>query len=246
MLGSKCIKINPCEHVHCEECLTAHISTKIGEGDVMTINCPSLDCVSIIDVAVIRHLVSSKLFERFDSLLLQRTLDQMSDIFYCPRPSCQCVALKEDDSNMSLCPKCKFAFCILCKRSWHGVSPCKLLPGDLKELRATWETLDDEGKHLLEKQYGKVKLEQAFQELDSSMWIETNSKQCPSCDSKIQKMDGCNKMTCTQCQSNFCWLCDAKLPKHDPYGHYRLMGGNDPNSCAGKLFVGLRGFDDFW
>lgn len=245
--GSKCIRIVPCEHVHCKECLSSHVSTKIREGEVTSIDCPSSGCTSIINTTVIRSLVPPLLFERFDSLLLQRTLDGMNDVFYCPRPSCQCVTLKEEDSNMSLCPKCRFAFCVLCKRAWHGVSPCKLLPGDLRELRATWETLDNEGRHAMERQYGKTKLEQAFQELDSSIWLEGNAKQCPNCDSKIEKTDGCNKMTCTQCRSHFCWLCDAKLPQHDPYGHFRLVGGNYQSSCAGKLFEGLRGFDDdFW
>lgn len=209
-----------------------------------SIECPTIDCAATISTAIIKELVSSKLFERFDTLLLQRTLDGMNDIVYCPRPSCQCVTVKEDDSNMSQCPRCKFAFCILCKRAWHGISPCKLLPGDLKELHATWATLDDEGKHSLEMQYGKKNLEHAFQELDSSTWMESNAKQCPSCNSKIQKVDGCNKMTCTQCRSHFCWLCDIKLPQHDPYGHFRIVGGNYQSSCAGKLFEGLRGLDE--
>ena len=239
--GSKCVKNTSCGHVHCKDCLSSHICTKIAEGDVTSIECPNSDCTSTINISMIKDIVPSHLFERFDSLLLQRTLDGMSDIAYCPRPSCQCVSLKEEDSNMSLCPRCKFAFCILCKRAWHGVSPCLLLPSDLKELRATWETLDDKEKLLLEKQYGKRKLYLAFQELDSSLWIESNAKRCPNCNSKIQKTDGCNKMTCSQCQSHFCWLCDTKLPKHDPYGHFRIVGGG----CTGKLFEGLKGFNDF-
>ena len=246
--GLKCIRIFPCEHVHCRDCITSHISAKIADGDVTAIDCPSGNCPSKISTAVIKELIPPELFERFDSLLLQRTLDGMNDIVYCPRSSCQCVTLKEEDSNMSQCPRCRFAFCILCKRAWHGVSPCRLLPSDLKELRATYEALDDDGKRTLEKQYGKKKLEQAFQELDSSTWMEVNAKQCPNCNSNIQKTDGCNKMTCTQCRCHFCWLCDAKLPQHDPYGHFRIDGkGNQKNPCVGRLFEGLRGFDeDFW
>lgn len=158
--------------------------------------------------------------------------------------NCRCVTVK-DDSNMVQCPRCRFCFCVLCQRAWHGVSPCKLIPSDMKELRETWESLDLESKVAMEKQYGKARLHQAFQEYDSCRWIESNAKRCPTCSANIQKTQGCNKMTCTHCHAHFCWLCDAVLPKYEPYKHFRI--GMSP--CAGKLFEGLQGLEeneDFW
>lgn len=69
-----------------------------------------------------------------------------------------------------------------------------MIPSDLKELRETWEELDLGDRHTLEKQYGKERLRQAFQEYDSFQWIESNAKRCPTCSAKIQKTQGCNKM----------------------------------------------------
>jgi len=102
----------------------------------------------------------------------------------------------KDDSNLVECSCCRFCFCVLCMHAWHGVSPCKLIPSDLKE-RETWEKLVFDNRQILEKQYGKEHLHQAFQEYDSFQWIQSNAKRCPTCSAKIEKTQGCNKMTCT-------------------------------------------------
>ena len=242
--GSKCKRLEACGHTHCRECLTLHVMAKIGSGDVIKISCPSGSCEESLPLSLIRELVSPDIFERFDRLLLQRTLDGMMDVVYCPRPTCQCVTLREEDgSNMAQCPRCRFSFCILCKHVWHGLSPCKLISHDLKVLRQTWEGLDPAERAQLQLQYGKAKLESAFQEFDSQEWIDSNAHNCPQCRAKIQKALGCNKMTCTHCNSNFCWLCDQVLARVDPYKHFRL----GQSACAGKLFEGITDIDDdFW
>ena len=51
----------------------------------------------------------------------------------------------------------------------------------------------------------------------------------------MQKLDGCNKMTCSKCHCYFCWLCFKVLSKNDPYSHF-----NSANSeCFEKLFEGV-------
>ena len=77
----------------------------------------------------VKELVSSALFDRYDRLLLQHTLDTMTDIMYCPRQACQCPVLT--DENMATCPSCSYVFCIFCKMAYHGVSPCRVLAGSV-------------------------------------------------------------------------------------------------------------------
>ncbi len=240
--GIKCAKIASCNHIYCQECLSQYLKTKIADGDVSKMECPTCDV--LILPSLIKKLVSPDDFNRFDKLLLQRTLEGMLDVTYCPLPTCRCATVKEVDSNMSQCPRCSFCFCVLCRHTWHGVAPCKLLPQDLKELIDIWDSLEEPEKKKLAEQYGgRKKLETAFQEFESTKWVYSNSKKCPNCSSNIQKTEGCNKMTCTQCQSNFCWLCDSLIPKHDPYSHFKI-GPNSRSRCVGKLFEGLERFDD--
>lgn len=37
----------------------------------------------------------------------------------------------------------------------------------------------------------------------------------------LQKDSGCNRMTCSGCKQNFCWLCMKILSQEDPYKHFK-------------------------
>ena len=233
-LGSNCIKLRTCPHVFCKLCTRSHIISKIADGMVNKVDCLASECKELIPPDIIQSLVPSDVFKRYDELLLQRTLDTMADIVNCPRQSCLCATIKEEDSDMIVCPRCKFSFCCLCKRTWHGISPCRLLPDDLQELKQLYETGDSELKLSLEQQYGRKNLFKAFQEVESNTWLKQFSKKCPNCQSSIEKSHGCNKMTCTCCHANFCWICEALLSVHNPYAHFRFGS----SGCAGRLFDG--------
>jgi hypothetical protein len=64
-------------------------------------------------------------YERWESLLLKRTLDSMEDIVYCPRSTCQTpVVESSDDDQMAQCSRCFFTFCTLCNESFHPGTQC--------------------------------------------------------------------------------------------------------------------------
>ena len=50
-------------------------------------DCPSGGCEEIIAPSVVKELVTPAVFDRYDKLLLQQTLDSMQDVIYSPRPS---------------------------------------------------------------------------------------------------------------------------------------------------------------
>ena len=66
------------------------------------------------------------------------------------------------------------------------------------------------------------------------------SRKCPNCQAKIEKALGCNKMTCTHCNSHFCWLYCAPLLSVNPYKHFQP----GQSECAGKLSQGLTDSDE--
>ena len=39
-------------------------------------------------------------------------------------------------------------------------------------------------------------------------------RQCPECNTTIERSEGCNHMTCTRCRFQFCWLCQRRYTKH--------------------------------
>lgn len=155
---------------------------------------------------------------------------------YCPRKSCQSPVVPETDA-LAVCPACNFAFCKYCNYTYHGYEPCRLFKNDVekKELLNQYRNATDSEKEELEKRYGKEKLRRELDGLLSQTWIENFSKSCPKCNTKIEKIDGCNKMFCNRCQSSFCWICLDLLSAADPYSHFRRTA----SKCFNKLFAGM-------
>ena len=55
------------------------------------------------------------------------------------------------------------------------------------------------------------------------LWFATP---CPTCSRPIEKDGGCNEVLCTQCGTNFCWLCgssDAEI---------EARGGEHAEGCS--------------
>ncbi|CAH1267487.1 RNF14 [Branchiostoma lanceolatum] len=234
-LGADCIGFKGCDHVYCKECMKGYFQVQISEGNVQCLQCPEPKCESQALPSQVQELVGGELFARYDRLLLQSSLDGMADVVYCPRKSCQCPVMLEPDSKMGGCTACQYTFCTLCKLAYHGVSPCRIKPDDLRKLREEYLAASDEGKKFLEKRYGRKSIKQALEETFSEEWLKRYAKECPQCGTHIQKLDGCNKMTCIKCRAYFCWLCGMLLHHSNPYGHFNKPG----SKCFNLLFQGM-------
>ncbi|KAM8971945.1 E3 ubiquitin-protein ligase RNF14 [Pelodytes ibericus] len=241
-LGSECTCFKDCHHVYCNTCLKDYFEIQIKDGQVHSLNCPEPKCSSIPTPAQVKDLVGEELFSRYDRLLWQYSLDLMPDVVYCPRPSCHTPVLQEPGGTMGICTSCRYAFCTLCKMTYHGASPCKVTAEKLILLRNEYLSADEVGKRFLEKRYGKRVIQKAVEEMESKDWLEKNSKCCPRCGTPIQKIDGCNKMTCTGCKQYFCWLCLNVLSRGNPYSHFN----NSASACFNQLFHGTNIDRDMW
>ncbi|APA11672.1 hypothetical protein sscle_08g064420 [Sclerotinia sclerotiorum 1980 UF-70] len=56
-------------------------------------------------------------------------------------------------------------------------------------------------------QYNTRERERLQQEEASLQLMEKATKQCPQCQVRIEKNDGCDHMTCRSCKHEFCWIC---------------------------------------
>ena len=95
--------------------------------------------------------------------------------------------------RLAICEDCTFAFCIVCKASWHGeFFICT--PRSRSELTA--------------------------EELASQNYMITHTTPCPTCSVRCQKTSGCNHMICAKCNTHFCYLCSFWLRQDNPYEHF--------------------------
>ena len=63
---------------------------------------------------------------------------------------------------------------------------------------------------------------------DFQLWKENKIiKRCPQCKFYTEKNEGCNHMTCAECQYQWCWLCEGKYT----YDHYQ------EGKCKGNQFI---------
>jgi len=66
--------------------------------------------------------------------------------------------------------------------------------------------------------------------LEFKKYIErVEVKECPKCKTKIEKNEGCNHMTCTRCNYQFCWICCKRYTRRH-YKWYNFLG------CPGSQF----------
>ncbi|KAH0629750.1 hypothetical protein JD844_012088 [Phrynosoma platyrhinos] len=189
-LGSECMYFLDCRHVYCKACLKDYFEIQIKDGQVHCLNCPEPQCPCVATPGQVKELVGEQLFARYDRLLLQSSLDLMSDVVYCPRPCCQTPVMQEPCCTMGICSNCNYAFCTVCKMTYHGVSPCKISSEKLMELRDEYLAADETTKRFLEQRYGKRVIEKALEEMESKEWLERNSKLCPSCGTPIEVSSG--------------------------------------------------------
>ena len=200
--------------------------------------------------------------QRYIKLKRKKRLESNKTTVYCPRQWCQGPArtskskpehenemdeteephtydrnapqekLPPPAERLAICEDCNFAFCKVCKASWHG----------------EYYTC-----------FPRSQFELTIEEKASEDYMKLHTQPCPTCDARAQKTHGCNHMICFKCDTHFCYLCGAYLEKGNPYQHYNtvksscymrlweLEGGDDGE--IGQAFAGGAGrlpidFDD--
>lgn len=120
-MGREFIRLDACGHHFCEACMRDMCEMHVREGTIQLLKCPSGgECDSVVPVDIMSQLLSDVAFERWERLLLQRTLDTMEDVVYCPR--CSNPIIVDSTDTHAYCLTCRIDYCKKCKDVWHAVS----------------------------------------------------------------------------------------------------------------------------
>ena len=183
-----------CDHRYCVQCYCHYLSQKVKEeGEAARIECPRDGCHRIVDSKSLKLLVGNDVKDRYEVLLTRTYVDDKDNLKWCPAPECEfavdCTVKKRDLGRIvpTVECQCKHRFCFGCTLADHQPPPCSLVKKWLKKCEDDSET---------------------------SNWISANTKECPKCNSTIEKNGGCNHMTCRKCKHEFCWMCMGLWSEH--------------------------------
>ncbi|KAJ5363170.1 hypothetical protein N7541_004014 [Penicillium brevicompactum] len=207
-----------CGHRFCVDCYRQYLAQKIKEeGEAARIQCPGNKCSRIVDSKSMDLLVTHGLNERYRELLTRTYVDDKENLKWCPAPNCQyaidCGVRARDLRRIVPTVRCfcKHEFCFGCTLADHQPTPCTLV---------------------------KMWLQKCEDDSETANWISANTKECPRCNSTIEKNGGCNHMTCRKCKHEFCWMCMGLWSEHGTSWYncnrYEEKSGSDARSAQAK------------
>ena len=172
-----------CHHVYCLDCFESLCTSSVASGPI---SCQGDmgNCKRMLGLAELTLHLSSTAFEEVLKESFASHIRRRQDEYrFCPTPDCGFIYRSTTSGKAYTCPKCLEVTCTLCNDQ-HGVMTC----ADYKDLKS-----------------GGL---EAFERFKKSMKI----KDCPKCKTPIEKIDGCNHMTCGGCTAHLCWICLEIFP----------------------------------
>ncbi|XP_070589546.1 E3 ubiquitin-protein ligase RNF217 isoform X2 [Erythrolamprus reginae] len=202
-LEEKPLKPLPCcKKPVCEACLKRYLSSQVQVGQA-DIPCPITECSEHLDETTILFNLPH------DDIIKYKYFLELGRIGSSTKPCPQCkhfTTFKRKGhiptpTNMESkykiqCPTCQLVWCFKCHSPWHEGVNCKEFKKGDKLLRH-WASEIEHGQR--------------------------NAQKCPKCKIHIQRTEGCDHMTCSQCNTNFCYRCGER------YRQLRFFGDHTSN-----------------
>ncbi|XP_029281481.1 LOW QUALITY PROTEIN: E3 ubiquitin-protein ligase RNF217 [Cottoperca gobio] len=187
-----------CRKAVCDECLKLYVSSQVRVAKSY-ISCPIPECSGYLEEGVVISHLAHEDVAKYRYFLELSQLDSSTK----PCPQCsEFTSLKSHNHSRSehkykiQCSNCQFVWCFKCHAPWHDRVKCREYRKGDKLLRS-WASVIEHGQR--------------------------NAQKCPQCKIHIQRTEGCDHMTCTQCNTNFCYRCGER------YRHLRFFGDHTSN-----------------
>ncbi|KAH9462200.1 hypothetical protein H4Q26_016894 [Puccinia striiformis f. sp. tritici PST-130] len=247
--GRQSIQLENCGHTFCRNCLQEFFGLMIQEGEVRKVRCCDEGCKQGVGISVeeLESLVGKNQRIRYQELVQKLAFDTDPTLGLCPMESCQALVRPDPafdgsrSEHLRVCNKCGYSFCFVCKKTWHGPTNKCSIPYLARIIEEYLSLVEDESSlkriQIERKVGGKSKLQKLIdeylEEKANQEWKLSHTTTCVTCFIPVEKIEGCNHMICTKCQTHFCFRCGLKLSPVQPYLHF-----SDPESgCFNQLMT---------
>jgi len=201
-----------CSHSFCTSCLRLYFNSIIDSFKLKSKYrlCP--ECESPIKKTDFFGLLSEEDLLKYEKYKIKKkgmTLVLKKYALFCPKSDCPGYGYVFHDQDTTACICCKCTLCLLCGKESHPLLKC--------------EENDETEK------------DSEFNEF----LVEMGWKKCPVCGAPVEKIDGCQFLTCTSqaCNSefHFCNICGKSLTIEVHFGHFETEGvyGSTCNTLEG-------------
>ena len=203
-----------CGHSYCSTCLKHLLRSHAQTSTFSPVKCAvemqkdgttsNSSCGAYIPYPTIRDLLSpAEEAMLFEASFLSYVHARPKEFRYCPTPNCSVIYRHNDDQKdggtVLQCPSCLSRICAHCNVEFHEGLTC--------------------AEHIYNASGGLEALRR---------WkAENGVKSCPKCDADLEKIDGCNHITCGVCKTHMCWVCMKTFPVGaQVYTHMRNVHGS--------------------
>ena len=185
-----------CNHLICKECYIEYINNKLISEPLNILNtpCPLIGCNLYLTRTIFKQCITEKKMQRiFAKSVIRNFTVTNKEIKPCPNPKCNVSIRVQNNIAKEIKCQCGTIFCFSCLEESH-------IPCDCEMAKQWLEFTKDKGSG------------------EDFIWIKENTKNCPKCQTPIQKNQGCNHMTCLKkaggCGYEFCWVCMRSWNSH--------------------------------
>ncbi|CAG2208971.1 DHX8 [Mytilus edulis] len=196
-------RLEACGHSYCKECVQFQFQADLNS---LPVCCSSEDCEEkwvLKDITKIADKTNTQVDLLVEKATSSFVAKNQIAYKYCTTPDCPIIYRVSEKENLFTCPQCEIRICTGCHKQYHDGLSC------------------EQAKLAGTKQADDKSLELFLQE------CKLDIKKCPKCSTLIEKIDGCNRVTCKACTTNICWVCLNHYPTAgDCYDHlYQEHGG---------------------
>ncbi|OCL05005.1 hypothetical protein AOQ84DRAFT_299751, partial [Glonium stellatum] len=175
---------------NCRKCLQSWIVSSLENRAWDKISCS--ECNELLLYSDVQTHASPEIFQKYDQLATRAALSTISEFRWCISPNgCTSGQIHESgpEGPIFRCMSCGFKSCTVHERAWHEGETCE------------------------EYDYRTDPKKKKAEDEASAKLVHKIAKNCPGCEWRIEKISGCDHMTCSRCNHEFCYLCSADYKK---------------------------------